>query len=80
LWATSGRVPGPGRAWLAVREIHAQAGLVPILLAYLHQDKRRDGRPRDSGELRRMCGPGEVDQPPREPTLEKARPAADNDS
>jgi Domain of unknown function (DUF4253) len=62
LWATSGRVPRPGRAWLAVSQIQAQTGLVPILLAYLHGNKRRDKRPWDSGELRRDCGPDEVDQ------------------
>ncbi len=52
----------PGRIWQGAYDVRAQVGLVPIILAYLHENKSRHGRPWDTGELVRMCGPEEVDE------------------
>jgi hypothetical protein len=59
LWATAEPVPDAGRAWLALRRLRGQTGLVPILLAGL--TKEEPGRPWDTGELDEPIDPADVD-------------------
>jgi Domain of unknown function (DUF4253) len=70
-WATVDPVPGSGRVWAALSELHPQTGLVPVLLGGLHIDSmfpsdRRglpgDGlRPWDNGEFGRPEDPRGAD-------------------
>jgi hypothetical protein len=54
LWATSEPVPGAGRVWLALADMHPDTGLVPILLAFLDR-YRHWGRPWDNAEFGPQC-------------------------
>lgn len=49
LWATSDPVPDAGRVWRELAGVSREAGLVPIVLAFL--DDGHEGRPWDEGEL-----------------------------
>jgi Domain of unknown function (DUF4253) len=59
LWATVEPVPDAGRAWLGLRRVRDQTGLIPILLAGL--SKEEPGRPWDTGELDEPIDPRDVD-------------------
>jgi hypothetical protein len=48
-WATTEPVPDAGRVWAALSGVHAQSGLVPVLLAGIGDDPQR---PWDTQELR----------------------------
>lgn len=54
LWATSEPVPGTGRVWQALADMHPGTGLVPILLAFL-DPYRHWGRPWDNAEFGPQC-------------------------
>jgi Domain of unknown function (DUF4253) len=61
LWATSEPVPEAGRVWQQLSDMHADIGLVPILLGFL-EPKGHSGRPWDSGELDNQCSLEDVDR------------------
>lgn len=48
-WATTEPVPDAGRVWAALSEVHAQSGLVPLLLSGIGGDPKR---PWDTQEFR----------------------------
>jgi hypothetical protein len=54
MWATSEPVPAAGRVWQELSDMHPETGLVPILLAFLHEWTDR-GRPWDHGEFGPQC-------------------------
>jgi hypothetical protein len=70
-WATVDPVPGSGRVWAALSELHPQTGLVPIQLHGLRIDSMfpsdRQGlpgdalRPWDNGEFAKPWDPREAD-------------------
>jgi len=57
-WATVDPVPGSGRVWAALSELHPQTGLVPIQLDGFEGDTRR---PWDSGDFIEPADPREAD-------------------
>jgi hypothetical protein len=57
-WATVDTVPGSGRIWAALSELHPQTGLVPIQLDSLAADGTR---PWDGGDLIEPADPGAAD-------------------
>ena len=70
-WATADPVPGSGRVWAALSELHPQTGLIPVLLGGMRigsmfpGDRRGlpgDGlRPWDNGEFDRPDDPSGAD-------------------
>ena len=62
LWATSKPVPGAGRVWQALADMHTDTGLVPILLAFL-DPYRHCGRPWDNAEFGPQCDLAAVARP-----------------
>jgi hypothetical protein len=57
-WATADPVPGSGRVWAALSELHSQTGLVPVQLDGLGGDARR---PWDDGDFIEPVDPREAD-------------------
>lgn len=57
-WVTVDPVPGSGRVWAALSELHPQTGLVPVQLDGLSGDTRR---PWDRGEFIESVDPREAD-------------------
>jgi hypothetical protein len=60
LWAASEPVADAGLVWQALTDMHADTGLVPILLAFL--DAGQTGRPWDNEELGLRCDLAAVDR------------------
>lgn len=70
-WATVDPVPGSGRVWAALAELHPQTGLVPVLLGGMRIDSLTAGdrrglpgdalRPWDNGEFGRPEDPRGAD-------------------
>jgi Domain of unknown function (DUF4253) len=58
-WATADPVPGSGRVWAALSELHSQTGLVPIQLDGLGGDPRR---PWDDEDFTEQADPREADE------------------
>jgi len=58
-WATTEPVPDAGRVWEALSEMHAQSGLVPVLLSGIEGDPRR---PWDTQEFRDPDDLAELEQ------------------
>jgi hypothetical protein len=60
-WATAEPVPDAGRVWAALSELHAQSGLVPVLLSGIGGDPQRPWDTQEFGDPIDLTGLDHLD-------------------